>query len=124
MYRKIATLIIACLVSLSANAARTLEILEGSYEAVLQNVTFPASIAGTLIARDCLSCDGSSYQVDSSTTYTGSNGQAMSLQEFNANVAELRELPGANASTAVAIYYSLDTNRITRVALYLDVFSD
>lgn len=117
MHRRIFALMVASLMAGTAWGARTIEFLEGSYEARLSNITFPSSTAGTLIFRPCSTCDGRAHQVDSSTVYSGPDGP-LPLDRFLDKVAELRQTAGGNESTAVGVYYSLDTNRITRVILF------
>ena len=80
----------------------------------------PGGSAGTLIFRPpCASCDARVHSVDSGTTYhIGAAGPALSLEDFLDRVDELRELPGNAQSIAVGIFYSLETNRITRIRIY------
>lgn len=120
MYRRIILSTLAYLVIVGAQA-RTLELIEGAHEAVLGNVTFPSSTAGLLIVRGCPTCEGTTHPVDADTQYFGTTGR-MTLAEFQAHVAELRQAPGANQSTAVGIFYSLDNLHVTRVSLHLNVF--
>jgi hypothetical protein len=119
MYRRLLLIAVAATLIGAANA-RTLEILEGAYEAELSEVTLPGGTAGTLIFRPpCDSCDPRVHSVDSSTTYhIGAAGPALALADFLDRVEELRELPGNERSIAVGIFYSLETNRITRIRIY------
>ena len=56
MFRRL--LLIAAAGMLIATAgARTLEVLEGAYEAVLGDVRFPSGSAGTLTVRMCPTCE-------------------------------------------------------------------
>jgi hypothetical protein len=103
--------------------ARTLEIVEGAYETVLADVTFPGSIAGTLILKMCDTCDAKALAVDSGTVYVGPDGQRKPLAEFLDDVARLRAAPGGEQSSAVGVFYSLETDRVTRVRLHADALN-
>ena len=119
MYRKL--LLIAVAGALIGTAgARTIEMLDGAYEATLNEVTLPGGAAGTLIFRpSCSSCEPRVHTVDSDTTYhIGPARRALPLAEFLAQVAELRQLTGSEQAIAVGIFYSLDTNRVTRIRVY------
>ena len=116
MYRKIIPLALT-LVSISAAAGQTLELVDGAYEAVLADVTFPSSTAGNLVVKMCATCDGQVLPVDSGTAFVGTTGP-MPLQDFLEQVAELRQTSNGNYSTAVGVFYNLETNRITRVSLH------
>jgi hypothetical protein len=117
MNRIMIPITLACL-CMTAVAARTLELIEGAYEAVLADVIFPAHIAGDLIVRLCPDCEPHVLPVESGTAYIGSTGP-MSLEEFLADVDVIRRTPDGNSTTAVGVFYSLETNRVTRVSLHL-----
>ena len=118
MYRRLLLIAVAGALIGAANA-RTLEILEGAYEAVLSEVTLPGSAAGTLIFRPCPSCDPRVHTVTGSTTYhIGPSGRPLPLAEFLAQVEELRQGPGGAQSIGIGIFYSLETDRITRIGVY------
>jgi hypothetical protein len=116
MYRRIIPLTLA-LLSLSAAAGQTLKLVDGAYEAVLADVTFPSSTAGNLVVKMCATCDAQVLPVDSGTAFVGANGP-VPLQDFLEKVAELRQTPNGNQTTAVGVFYNLETNRITRVSLH------
>lgn len=99
-----------------AASAATLELVEGAYEAVLSEVTFPRSAVGTLIVRMCDSCDPYSLRVEPSTVYVGTSGPT-SRMEFLAEVEEIRNEGGAE-TTFVGVFYTLGTDRVTRVSLH------
>jgi hypothetical protein len=116
MYRRLIAIAIAS-VSLNAGAAQTLQLVEGAYELLLADVSFPSSIAGNVTFKTCSSCDTQVRPVDSGTEFVGPAGP-VSLDEFRAAVAELRSAPNGNQTTAVGVFYNLETNRVTRVSLH------
>lgn len=116
MYRRLIAIAIAC-VSLNASAALTLQLVEGAHELFLADVSFPSSIAGNVTFKTCSSCDTQVLPVDSGTAFVGPAG-AVSLDEFRATVAELRSMPNGSQTTAVGVFYNLETNRVTRVSLH------
>jgi hypothetical protein len=118
MYRRIFVVALASLLCGTASA-KTLELVEGAYEAALDDVILPGSVAGTLILQVCDSCDAISLPVNSDTVYIGTSG-AMSLADFRDHVADIRQNAAASQTTAVGVYYNLETNRITRVSLHAD----
>jgi len=116
MYRRLITIAVAC-VSLNAGAAQTLQLVEGAHELFLADVIFPSSIAGNVTFKICSSCDTQVLPVDSGTAFVGPAG-AVSLDEFRNLVAEIRSTPNGNQTTAVGVFYNLETNRVTRVSLH------
>jgi hypothetical protein len=122
MYRRLMLMAVAA-VLIGTASARTFEALEGAYEAVLADVTFPSSIAGTLIVKMCSTCEATALSVDSGTVYVGTNGRPLPLAEFLESVAALRQAPGGEQGSAVGVYYSLETNRVTRVSLHAGVLN-
>ena len=116
MFRRL--LLIAAAGMLIATAgARTLEVLEGAYEAVLDDVRFPTGAAGTLTVRMCPTCEARVLQTDATTTYFAVNGGQLPLAEFLAAVERIRAA-GDERSSPVGIFYSLETGRVTRVILH------
>lgn len=117
MYRKL--LLIAVAGTLIGTAgARTLEVVEGSYEAVLADVTLPGGIAGTLIVKMCSTCESTSLRVDSGTVYVGADGKQKPLADFLTDADLLRDTAGGERTTGVGVFYELETGRVTRVRLY------
>jgi hypothetical protein len=98
----------------AAIAARTLELVEGAYELVLADVIMPASTAGTTIFKVCASCDSIGLPVNASTRYLIDGGE-LALPDFLEGVEEIRQATGGDAS--VGVYYDLQTNRVTRIAV-------
>lgn len=116
MYRPIIAIAIAC-ASVNAGAAQTLQLVEGAYELLLADVTLPSSSAGNVVFKMCANCDTQILAVDSGTSYVAQTGP-ISLDDFRATVAEIRQAPDGNQTTAVGVFYNLETNRVTRVSLH------
>jgi hypothetical protein len=121
MYRRLLLIAAAGALLIGTASARTLEIVEGAYEAALADVTLPGSIAGTLIVRICGTCEAKAHQVDSATVYIGPDRKPKPFAEFLAAVAQLRATPGGEQSTSFAIFYNIETNRVTKVSVHSDV---
>jgi hypothetical protein len=102
---------------ISTAGARTLEIVEGAYEAMLGDVQFPAGIAGTLRVRMCQGCESKVLQTDGTTLYFVADGRQTPLADFLAEVERVRAA-GGEGSSAVGVFYSLETGRVTRVLLH------
>jgi hypothetical protein len=99
-------------------SGRSLEMIEGAYEAVLADVTFPARPVGNLIVRPCTGCDPVVLSVDASTVYETSAGP-VTLPELMDLVDGLRRsAPGAG--TAVTVFFALDSNKVTRSVVHID----
>jgi hypothetical protein len=120
MYRRLILMTFAAAL-IGTASARTFEAVEGAYEAVLGDVTFPSSIAGTLIVKMCSTCEATALSVDAGTVYLGTNGRPLPLVEFLESAAALRQAPGGEQGSAVFVFYSLETNRVTRVSLHAGV---
>jgi len=114
--RYIALSVVASLL-VAGVSARTLEVVEGSYEAILANVVVPQSTPGSLTVSSCASCPAVTLITDSDTIYVGISG-IVSLQDFRTEVAALRETITGNQTTAVGVFYQAGTNRVTRVSLH------
>jgi hypothetical protein len=99
-------------------SAQSLEVLEGAAELELSDITFPASTAGSVIFTECDTCGARTLQVDTSTVFVGSAGP-VPLAEFLAEVAQLRAT-AEGQDTFVGLFFSLTTNRVTRIALHPD----
>jgi hypothetical protein len=120
MYRKL--LLMAATVLLAGAApAKTLELVEGGYEAVLGDVSFPGSSAGLVVFKMCPTCESRALPADARTVYVGADGRQKPLAEFLDEVAALRATAGGDRTTAVGIFYDLEARRVTRVRLHADV---
>ena len=115
MNRKCTLLLLACL-TLGAAQARDLELIEGAYEAMLTDVTFPLTTTGTVSVRMCATCDSEVLPVNPNTAYVGVQGP-VALEQFQAEVAALRSGPTSQTSM-VGVFYNLQTNQVTRISLH------
>jgi len=116
MYLRLCLIAVAGLLIGVANA-RTLEVVEGAYEAVLGDVTLPDGADGSLVVRMCATCTPTRLRVDAGTRYIGVNGAQKPFADFVAD-AELLRAAGGEDSTGVGIFYNLETGRVTRIRLY------
>ncbi|HET8698573.1 MAG TPA: hypothetical protein VFO94_13855, partial [Gammaproteobacteria bacterium] len=103
MSRLILTMILA-VAAVPANAARTIEYVEGAYEVSLSTLVLPLSTSGRLSVRpSCDRCTPITLNVDASTEYRFGPGDAVSLAEFRAAVTQQRQKP-AGAAIGVVFY--------------------
>ena len=117
MYRSLLLIAVAGTLIGAANA-RTLEIVEGAYEAVLGDVTFPESTDGTLVVKMCVTCVSTRLEVDAGTVYVGADGRRKPLVDFLVDAELLRDAVGGERTTGVGVFYDIETRRVTRVRLY------
>lgn len=96
----------------AAQAARTIEYVEGAYELGLADISLPASINGQLTFKACARCSSIALPVNTATQYSF-GGTAQSLAEFTATIASLRA--GGQDATGINVYYDLASKRVTRV---------
>lgn len=114
------TFVIALVLGLSVTAvsAQSLELVEGTAELSLSNISFPNTAGGFVSFTACEACDTKRMQVDSGTVYIGLSGQ-VTLTDFLSDVAQLRATePGRE--TFVGLFYDLNSSRVTRIKLYPD----
>jgi hypothetical protein len=117
MYRKLLLIAVAGTLIGAANA-RTIEIVEGAYEAVLGDVTLPESADGNLVVKMCVTCASTRLEVDAGTIYIGADGRQKQLADFLVDAELLRDMVGGERSTGVGVFYDIETRRVTRVRLY------
>lgn len=97
-------------------SARTLELIEGAHEVALAEVTLPGSPVGTVFFRACGTCDPQGMTVMPQTVYE-IGGRSFRHREFLEAVDELHD-NGGNATAMVTIFYDLESNRVTRIAVF------
>jgi hypothetical protein len=103
----------------SLGHSQTLELIEGAYELRLGNVTFPRSIADSLIFRSCDDCAPMVLRIDTDTQFSTSEG-ILPLPDFLDRAAELAGAPATGSRTPLTVYYDLATLRATRVRIHDD----
>jgi hypothetical protein len=96
-------------------AARIVSQPEGSYEVQLAEVLLPGSTAGSVIFKPCPDCDSTSMSLTAATTYTV-NRSPVAFTEFAEAGAAFRAVNGGR-STAVYVFYDVETGRVNRLAL-------
>lgn len=101
----------------SAASARTLELLEGAYELRLADIRMPRSPVDTAAFRTCESCKTQALTATVRTRYE-IDGRRYELPDFRELVTKIRQRDGGNGSTGVGIFYGLESNQITRIAVF------
>ncbi|HEX7080018.1 MAG TPA: hypothetical protein VF329_03290 [Gammaproteobacteria bacterium] len=107
-------LLAACLLA-SPNAwafKRVFELVERSYELTLDTVTLPDSTAGTVIFRECDTCDPKSLRVTSATRYF-LDGTELAFADFKQMVEALRA--DDDTIKGVYVHYDIETTNVTRI---------
>lgn len=114
MMRILLPVLTACLLASSTASAfkRVFELLEGSYELILDEVTLPDSTAGTIIFRECDTCERRSLRVTSGTRYFV-NGVELPFTDFKLRAEALRN--NDDDAKGVYVYYDLETTNVTRL---------
>jgi len=116
--KRLTTLLFLGCFSAGIASAQSLEVLEGAAELSLSDITFPSGPIGSATFTECESCESKTLPVDSGTVYLGVSG-SVSLADFLDEVAELRTTEKGQ-DTFVGLFYSLETNRVTRISLHPD----
>jgi len=101
--------------------ARTLEILGYTSELRLVNVEFPVTTSGVVMMRLCQACQSYSLRVTPATEYIGFDG-AMTFEEFQAAVTEIRLTQTGNLTTGVGVSYGAEDQLVTRIKLYENAY--
>jgi hypothetical protein len=100
--------------AINAQAIRVLEVIERSYELVLTDVSLPQSTNGTVGYKACDACARQYMPVSGVTSYFVED-RMMTLAQFSAEVARIRQLPGASERTLVMLHYDPETEVATRI---------
>lgn len=96
----------------TAWAARTVELIEGSYEIMLSGVTFPSSVGGFVRVKTCDQCEPVDLRVVSTTRYFTNAGE-LALAEFLLAVDKAED---ADAAYLVVVY-NLESKQVTRIGM-------
>lgn len=112
--RIVLPVVAVCVLASAAAPAqrRTLEQVESSYELVLTQIELPSNTSGTVIFKECDTCDTVALRVTSATQYF-LNGAAISLADLRATAETVQGERAANIG--VYVHYSLATDDVTRV---------
>ncbi len=99
---------------LAMPAAAEIKLLQRGYEVALSNLRLPATEGGTIAFRECDECSFITKRVNAETRWV-LNGQRVSLEQFRESVAAVP----ADKRRHATVLRHLDTDRITRVSLYI-----
>ncbi|MEM8983563.1 MAG: hypothetical protein AAGC71_11085 [Pseudomonadota bacterium] len=86
---------------------------EWAYEVEAGLIQLPGSISGSVILRECNTCETFTHRVTATTRYT-LNGAATSLERLTA-AAEA----AADSQGVFVVLYDIDTRNVTAIALDL-----
>jgi hypothetical protein len=97
--------------SAGAQAPRVIRSLEKSYELYFRDVVFPTTAVGSVNIEPCDNCPRVVHSVTPTTVYLH-NEMQLSFDQFQ----ELLDARRATSRpTYVGVYYSVDTNLVTRI---------
>ena len=118
MHRLLASITILLLVGLEpAWAVRVIELIEGSYELRLTDVTLPRSSSGSVTFKACESCSIQSLAVTPSTGYFVGASE-VTLPELTEQAGLAKQATNATGNwPQLMVFYSTDTKRVTRLVL-------
>jgi hypothetical protein len=97
--------------SASAQVPRVIRSLEKSYELAFGDVVFPTTAVGSVNIEPCENCPRVLHSVTPTTVYLHNDIQ-LSFDEFQKLLADRRS---TSRPTYVGVYYSVDTNLVTRI---------
>lgn len=97
----------------SAQGRRSLEQVEKSYELVIDQVTLPSSGVGTVIFKECDTCQPVALRVNGGTQYF-LNGTAVPLANLQRAAAALRQQRRAT-DIGVYVHYDIASKDVTRI---------
>ena len=95
---------------------RILEQLENSYELVLDDVTLPASTVGSIVFKECDTCERRSLQVNPATQYIVNDVEVAFVDL--AGIANDIRSRGHAEDTGVYVHYDIKTSRVNRIYVY------
>jgi hypothetical protein len=97
----------------SANAQRTIELVEESYELDVSQISFPGAPGGHVTVTPCDTCKRVSHQTTEQTVFKV-NGKPTLYEDFLKVVEQRRSSRGL---TYVGVHYLIDTKVVTRIEL-------
>ncbi len=111
---KIRMLLAALFLAIALPAGAEITLLQKGYEVSLGNLRLPANENGTIAFRECDGCTFITKRVNAETRWV-LNGQRVSLEKFREGVLAVP----SNKIRHATVLRHLDTDRITRVSLYI-----
>jgi len=100
------------IVGLGANVQAAPPAVEGAYEVELADLTLPANEFGSVILRECDTCDLVTLRVDADSRYVF-GGQALPLKEFREAVLNLKD----DNRVAATVIYRLTNDRVRMISV-------
>ena len=108
--------LVVALAALQAQAQRTLEVVENSFELRLANTTLPAGGFGDVSFKTCDKCTTMSRLLTSSTQFfVGS--QPVTAASFMTTADEIRKAESANPRSMLVLHVDLKTQNVNRAAI-------
>jgi hypothetical protein len=112
-----ALVLIAGLAALTtAQAQRTLEVVESAGEFTLNHIDLPADGTGSLALKPCTSCETTFHRVTPATRYVV-NGSELAFVDFAIVVEDIRAA-NAEQRALVGLFVDRASQNVTRVLLF------
>ena len=111
---KLKVLITAVLLSLALPAAAGFKTVQEAYEIALSDLRLPRDESGTIVFKECESCDYMSVRVGADTSYK-LNGEAVPLKKF----LETLSLVENRDDHPVTVLRHVERNQVTAVLVNL-----
>jgi len=111
-----ATLILTLLSAATAWGYRIVAQPEDAYEFLLNEITLPRSVTGSVGFLECAVCVASSLRVTATTTYQLDRTQ-MTLSQFLEAAENILQTRGAAENTSVIVFFHVESLRVSRVRI-------
>ncbi len=99
-----------------AQAQRTLELVESSFELRLANTTLPAGAVGDVSFKTCDKCTMMSRVLTPSTQFFVGT-QPVTAANFMSTADEIRKAESANPRSVIVLHVDLKTQNVNRASL-------
>ena len=111
---KLRILITAALLSLALPAGADFTVVQEAYEVALSNLRLPLSESGTVMFKECDSCDYVTLDVAADTVYR-IDGQVLPFAKFRDTVARVPD----RDHVPVTVLHHLERNEVTGISVSL-----
>jgi hypothetical protein len=108
--------LVVALVALQAQAQRTLQVVESSFELRLANTILPAGGVGDVSFKTCDKCTTLSRVMTGSTQFFVAN-QPVTAANFMTTADDIRKAESANPRSRIVLHVDLKTQNVNRAYL-------
>jgi hypothetical protein len=111
-----AFVLVLALAALEAQAQRTLELVESSFELRLANTSLPVGGVGDVSFKTCDKCTTMTRLLTPGTQFFV-GGQPVPVKSFMATATDARQAESANPRSMIVLHVDLKTQNVNRIAL-------